>query len=111
MKTSCVTYLQSFQKVLPKTINLIDKLFVLSKPMLILNQMVKETKKLNNIKEVLLSKGIKASFIAKQLGCNPNTVYNWTHQRSQPSLDALNQLASIINCKVSDLIYDSTSKN
>jgi putative transcriptional regulator len=73
--------------------------------------MNKETKKLNSIKEVLHSKGIKASFVAKQLGCNPNTVYNWTHQRSQPSLDALNQLASIINCKVSELIYDSTSNN
>ncbi len=73
--------------------------------------MVKETKKLNNIKEVLLSKGIKASFIAKQLGCNPNTVYNWTHQRSQPSLEALNQLATIINCKVSELINEPISNN
>lgn len=73
--------------------------------------MSKETKKLNNIKEILLSKGIKASFVAKKLGCNPNTVYNWTHQRSQPSLGALNQLATIINCKVSDLIYDPISKN
>ena len=73
--------------------------------------MSKETKKLNNIKEILLSKGIKASFVAKKLGCNPNTVYNWTHQRSQPSLEALNQLATIINCKVSDLIYDPTSNN
>jgi putative transcriptional regulator len=76
-----------------------------------LNLMSKETKKLNNIKEVLFSKGIKASFVAKKLGCNPNTVYNWTHQRSQPSLEALNQLATIINCKVSDLIYDPTSNN
>ena len=71
--------------------------------------MSKETKKFNNIKEVLLSKGIKASFVAKKMGCNPNTVYNWTHQRSQPSLEALNQLATIINCKVSDLIYDPTA--
>ena len=70
--------------------------------------MIKETKKLNNIREVLQSRGIKASFIAKELGCNPNTVYNWTHQRTQPSLEALNQLAKIINCKVSELIHDQT---
>jgi transcriptional regulator with XRE-family HTH domain len=73
--------------------------------------MSKETKKFNNIKEILLSKGIKASFVAKKLGCNPNTVYNWTHQRSQPSLEALNQLAAIINCRVSDLIYEQNINN
>ena len=73
--------------------------------------MVKEVRKLNNIKQVLEAKGIKASFIAKELGCNPNTVYNWTHQRSQPSLEALNQLALIINCKVSDLINEPIPNN
>ena len=76
--------------------------------MVMLFSMEKEMKKFNNIKEVLNSKGVKASFVAKKLGCNPNTVYNWTHQRSQPSLEVLNQLALLLNCKVSELIHDQT---
>lgn len=65
---------------------------------------------MNRIKELIQSEKIKTNFIANELGY-PNTVYNWTHQRSQPSLEVLNILALIINCKVSELIYDSTSKN
>ena len=76
--------------------------------MVMLKSMTKDIKKLNNIREVLQSKGIKASFIAKQLNCNPNSVYNWIHQRSQPSLSTLHSLSELIGCKLTDLIYNPT---
>jgi len=65
-------------------------------------------KKLNNLKEILQAKGIKASFIAQQLNCNPNSVYNWIHQRSQPSLSTLLSVSEIIGCKLKELINDPT---
>lgn len=64
-------------------------------------------KKLNNLKEVLASKGIKASFIAKSLNYNPNTVYNWLHQRSQPSLQTLSEISELIGVHMSELIVNS----
>ncbi len=76
--------------------------------MVMSKSMIKEAKKLNNIREVLQSRGIKASFIARQLGCNPNSVYNWMHQRSQPSLSTLHSLSEIIGCKLTDLINNPT---
>jgi transcriptional regulator with XRE-family HTH domain len=68
---------------------------------------MKEAKKLNKLKEVLESKGIKASFIAKSLNYNPNTVYNWLHQRSQPSLSTLAEISSLIGVPMTDLIVNS----
>lgn len=66
-----------------------------------------EVKKLNNLKEVLDAKGIKASFIAKTLSYNPNTVYNWMHQRSQPSLQTLSAISELIGVSMSELIVNS----
>jgi transcriptional regulator with XRE-family HTH domain len=76
--------------------------------MVMTKSMTKEAKKLNNIREVLQSRGIKASFIAQQLNCNPNSVYNWMHQRSQPSLSTLHSLSELIGCKLTDLINNPT---
>jgi transcriptional regulator with XRE-family HTH domain len=66
-----------------------------------------EVKKLNNLKEVLEAKGIKASFIAKSLNYNPNSVYNWLHQRSQPSLSTLSDISNLIGVPMSELIANS----
>lgn len=71
---------------------------------------MKEFKKLNNLKEVLDSKGIKASFIAKSLEYNPNSVYNWIHQRSQPSLSTLAQISSLIGVPMTDLIVNTPKR-
>jgi transcriptional regulator with XRE-family HTH domain len=70
-----------------------------------------QRKKLNNIKEVLNAKGIKASFIAKQLQCNPSSVYNWLHQRSQPSLNTLSELSRLIGVPMSELIVNNKIEN
>jgi putative transcriptional regulator len=66
-----------------------------------------EITKYNNLKEILTSKGVKASFIAKSLGVNKNTVYNWLSQKSQPSLKTLNDVAEILNVDVKDLLTSS----
>ena len=70
-----------------------------------------DTQKLNNLKEVLDSRGIKANFIAKELDINPQTVYNWLHQRSQPSLKTLHLIADLINIPVTDLINSNKEEN
>jgi putative transcriptional regulator len=69
-----------------------------------------KVKKLNKLKEVLDSKGIKASFVAKQLNYNPNSVYNWIHQRSQPSLSTLNDIGELIGCSIADLVIKNQEK-
>lgn len=65
-----------------------------------------ESKKLNNLKEILDNKGIKASHVAKKLDVSTQTLYNWIHQRSQPSLHKLSELSKLIDVPMSELINE-----
>ena len=61
-------------------------------------------KKYNYIKEILQEKGIKANWLSRSLNVSENSVYNWLNQRSQPSIQTLNEIAVLLNVKVSSLI-------
>ncbi len=63
-----------------------------------------EVRKYNYIKEVLQEKGIKANWLSKSLNVSENSVYNWLSQRSQPSIQTLNEIAVLLNVTVSTLI-------
>ena len=60
--------------------------------------------KYNYIKEILQEKGIKANWLSKSLNVSENSVYNWLSQRSQPSLQTLNEIAALLNVRVGSLI-------
>ena len=61
---------------------------------------------MNRIKEVLEQKGIKQVWLADQLGKSYNIVNGYVQNRSQPSLDALYKIASILNVQVKDLLVE-----
>lgn len=62
--------------------------------------------RLNRIKEVLDSKGISQTWLAKQLDKSFNTVNGYVRNRSQPNLETLVQIAKCLNVKVADLIQE-----
>lgn len=62
--------------------------------------------RLNRIKEVLDSKGISQTWLAKQLDKSFNTVNGYVRYRSQPNLETLVQIAKCLNVKVADLIQE-----
>lgn len=72
---------------------------------------MEQKKKYNYIKEVLQEKGIKANWLSKSLNVSENSVYNWLNQRSQPSLQTLNDIAGLLNVTVSRLIEPQTENN
>jgi putative transcriptional regulator len=61
---------------------------------------------MNRIKEVLEQKGIKQVWLADQLGKSYNIVNGYVQNRSQPSLDVLYKIASILNVQVKDLLVE-----
>lgn len=62
--------------------------------------------RLNRIKEVLDSKGISQTWLAKQLDKSFNTVNGYVRNHSQPNLETLVQIAKCLNVKVADLIQE-----
>lgn len=60
--------------------------------------------KLNRIKEVLDSKGISQTWLAKQLDKSFNTVNAYVCNRTQPNLKTLLQISLILNVDMKDLI-------
>ena len=51
---------------------------------------------MNRIKEVLEAKGIKQVWLADKLGKSFNTVNGYVQNRTQPSLETLYEIASIL---------------
>lgn len=59
---------------------------------------------MNRIKAVLEQKGIKQKWLAKQLGKSYNMVNAYAQNRQQPRLEILNEIASILDVDVRELI-------
>lgn len=59
---------------------------------------------MNRIKEVLEERGIKQTWLAEKLGKSYNMVNSYVQNRSQPSLETLNQIADVLNIDVRELI-------
>ena len=67
--------------------------------------------KLNRIKEVLDSKGISQTWLAKHLDKSFNTVNAYVCNRTQPNLETLLQISEILNDDMKDLISEATERN
>ena len=65
---------------------------------------------MNKIKEVLVSKGIKQTWLAEQLGKSYNMVNSYVQNRKQPRLDVLNEIDKILDVDVVELILSSKKK-
>ena len=59
---------------------------------------------MNRIKEVLEEKGIKQTWLAEKLGNSYNMVNSYVQNRQQPRLEVLNEIATILDVDVRDLI-------
>ena len=60
---------------------------------------------MNRIKEVLEEKGIKQKWLAEQLGKSFNMVNSYVQNRTQPSLETLYRIASILGVEIDELLY------
>lgn len=63
-------------------------------------------KDLNRIKVVLVEKHLTSKWLAEKLGKSTCTVSKWCSQKSQPDLQTIDQIASLLGVKRSDLIAD-----
>lgn len=62
---------------------------------------------INRIKLVLVEKKKTGKWLAEQLGKDPSTISKWCSNSSQPSLEALTQIAKVLNMDRRELINKS----
>jgi putative transcriptional regulator len=62
---------------------------------------------MNRIKEVLIRKGIKQTWLSQQLGKSYNMVNSYVQNRQQPKLEVLHDIAQILDVDVIELIQSS----
>ena len=65
---------------------------------------------MNKIKEVLVEKGIKQTWLAEQLGKSYNMVNGYVQNRQQPRLEVLFEIAKILDVEVADLLAEQKKK-
>ncbi len=66
--------------------------------------------KLNKIKDVLDSKGISQTWLAKQLGKSFSTVNCYARNKYQPDLETLLEISKILEVNLKDLITDENER-
>lgn len=66
--------------------------------------------KINRLKIVLVEQGKTGKWLAGQLGKNEATVSRWCSNTSQPSLEMLMKIATILNVDARRLINDGINK-
>lgn len=59
---------------------------------------------MNRIKEILEQRGIKQSWLARQISKDVKTINNYVNNRYQPSLITLTTIAKVLNLDVKDLL-------
>lgn len=69
-----------------------------------------ETEKINRLKIVLVEQGKTGKWLAGQLGKNEATISRWCSNTSQPSLEMLMKIASILNVDARRLINNGINK-
>lgn len=63
--------------------------------------------RLNRIKEVLVIKGIAQKELAEKLGKNPNTVYSFCNNKTQPHIKDLKRIADILDVDIRELLVST----
>jgi len=66
-----------------------------------------ESKDLNRLKLVLVTKKRTGVWLAEELGVTPVTVSKWCSNITQPTLPMLNKIAQILEVNVKDLLNDT----
>ena len=66
--------------------------------------------KLNKIKDVLDSKGISQTWLAKQLGKSFSTVNCYARNKYQPDLETRLEISKILEVDLKDLITDENER-
>ena len=66
--------------------------------------------KLNKIKDVLDSKGISQTWLAKQLGKSFSTVNCYARNKYEPDLETLLEISKILEVDLKDLITDENER-
>ena len=66
--------------------------------------------KLNKIKDVIDSKGISQTWLAKQLGKSFSTVNCYARNKYQPDLETLLEISKILEVDLKDLITDENER-
>lgn len=62
---------------------------------------------MNRIKEVLEEKGIKQTWLAKEMGKSYNMVNSYAQNRRQPSIENLYRIAEILKISVKELLVEN----
>jgi putative transcriptional regulator len=60
----------------------------------------------NRIKEVLVEKGIKQTWLAEKLGKSYTMINSYVQNRRQPSIEDLYKIANILNVSVTKLLVE-----
>lgn len=68
------------------------------------------TEKINRLKIVLVEQGKTGKWLAEQLGKNETTLSRLCSNTSQPSLEMLVQIATILGVSAKDLINNGINK-
>lgn len=63
-----------------------------------------ETERINRIKVVLVEQNRTGKWLAEQLQKNEATISRWCYNTSQPSLEMLVKIATVLNVEPKDLI-------
>lgn len=69
-----------------------------------------EITRINRLKIVLAEQNTTGKWLAEQLGKNEATISRWCSNTSQPSLEMLMRIASILNVDARRLINDGINK-
>lgn len=66
---------------------------------------------LNRLKAVLADQGRTSRWLADQIGKSENTVSRWCANKVQPSIQQLNEIASILDVDLRMLIVSTKNNN
>ena len=58
---------------------------------------------MNRIKEVIQESGLKAKWIAEQIGCADTDISNYCSEVRSPNHDRLIKLTKVLSCTINDL--------
>jgi transcriptional regulator with XRE-family HTH domain len=62
---------------------------------------------MNRIKEVLVEKNVKQTWLAKRIGKSFNMINSYVGNRRQPSLPILFEIANVLNVSARDLLQEN----
>jgi len=65
----------------------------------------------NRIKIVLIEKGKSSRWLASELGKNASTVSRWCTNRSQPPIETLSRIASLLNVDIRELLQPTKKES